>query len=360
MLLWVALLGLLGVSALALLRVRRTQFAPATLSTADGATTPFAPAVVASGAQIAFRTPLVAQTQAECFRLAFSVRHDYQVLGQHAEVVTQANSTLLNAIQEQRHFPRRPALLPKLLHALNARDSTRKGIARLILQDAALAGAVLARANSSYYQHGSGAHVDSIDRAVALLGVDGLRAPVAAVVMQPVFSAPRGLFEHFAPMTWDQAHRSALAAERYARLHHSGDPFSANLAALISGLGNIVLFRHVLDCYRQRGNLMPRSEVFIEVMTANQRMVTRRIAQAWRMSDRFLAALDAQLEQRPPQQMTPLGAALYYGELCGALSLLVRHALRTRDNATNLLSQQGLNDETIDAMLDAAEEPAAK
>ena len=361
MLAWLALLiGVLGVTALMLLRVRQAQSVSAAAS--SDTALPIAPRHTAetSGTLVPFQTEVTIDAQAECYRLAFAVRRsDYRILGPHQQILQQVERSLPQALREQRHFPRRPSLLPKLLRTLNDKGSTRDEISRLILQDPILAGNVLQRANSAFYRQQNAPAVESVDRAVVILGVDGLRAPVAAAAMQPVFRTPQGFFERFAPMTWQQAHYSALAAEAYARVHRGGDPFIAHLAALLGGLGRIVLFRLVLDQYRERGNLMPRPEVFIQSMMTHARVLSRRVAAEWQMSDGFLSALDAQIEQQLPAHMKPLARALYFGELAGMAGLLVRHESRTPDQANELLAQQGVDNDTIAVLLRATEAAAA-
>ncbi|MBC7984610.1 MAG: HDOD domain-containing protein [Candidatus Obscuribacterales bacterium] len=353
---WLALiLGAVGFAVLCMYRMRQVR-KPSTQTVASEPTNDEGDAPLASpgDASVPFHTENTLDAQAATYQLAFGVRRfDYRIFSDHDGVLQKVVKSLDSAIHEQRHFPRRPALLPKLLHAINDGDSTRESVARLILQDPVLAGNVLKRANSVYYLQ-KNAPVESVERAIVVLGTEGLRAPVAAAVMQPVFQLPRGFFDQFAPMTWEQARRSAQAAEAYARLHQAGDPFIANLIGLLGGLGRIVLFRITLDQYRERGNLMPRAEVFIRLMMDHGRMLTRQIAASWQLSDNFLAALDVQIAQQSPIQMSPLARALYYGELSGSLALLENHQQRTRDESCAILEHQGLN-RTISAdLLNAA------
>jgi HD-like signal output (HDOD) protein len=355
MLAWLALVvGAIGAAALYRLRVRHTQ--PALF---DAAAMPFSPSAVSvtvnNTAPIApFQTDAIVDVHSASYRLAFGVRRfDYRIFDDHAKIIERVTASLSEALQNQQHFPRRPNLLPKLLRAINDADSTREELARLILQDPVLAGNVLKRANSTFYRHNA-VPVESIERAIVVLGFEGLRAPVAAAVMQPVFQLPRGFFDQFAPMTWEQAQRSAAAAETYARVHQAGDPFTANLIGLLGGLGRIVMFRIALDQYRQTSNLMPRAEVFIQLMMQHSRSLTRHIAASWEMSDAFLAAIDAQLEQQLPTMMTPMGKALYYGELAGVLALIERHDNAARDASLAILEQQGLDRGTCESLLNAA------
>lgn len=307
----------------------------------------------ASASAISFQNDTTANVSAVAYALAFSVPHfDYQILGPHKEVLEAAKEAVAGAVHEEKYFPRKPALLPKLLHALNAGDATRQEIVRLILQDPMLAGNVLKRANSAYYRK-SGTPIESIERAVVLLGSEGLRAPVATAVMQPVFQLPRGFFDQFAPMTWEIAQRTAIAAEVYARVNQVGDAFVAHLLGLIGGLGRIVLFRLTLDKYRKH-NILPRAEVFVRVMREHEQPLTRAVAAAWELSPTFLAAFDEQQKQTPPHRMTPMAKTLYYATLCGTLAVLTRRDKYSPENAQALIVAQGLDANSFDAMWSAA------
>jgi HD-like signal output (HDOD) protein len=307
----------------------------------------------AAAGSISFQTDATLAIQESLFKLAFGAnRIDYQILGDHQKVLKATQESVSTAMKEPRYFPRKPALLPKLLRAINALDSGRNEIVRLILQDAVLAGNVLKRANSVYYRQSQDV-VESIDRAVTILGNEGLRA-VASAVMQPVFQLPSGFFEHFAPVTWEQARRTAIAAEELARDNRSADAFVAHLAGMLGSLARIVLFRLANDKYRHKGNIMPRAEVFIRVMTDFGPQVARDIAAAWEMSEAFLEALDAQVRKIPPDQMSPLAKTVYHANLCGTLATLHCHGEGTEESARDLLVAQGLAPQSFAKMWQAS------
>jgi|SRR5712671_4402084 len=301
-----------------------------------------------------FSTDTIVAAQNSIYKLSFGVaRVDYEILGDHRRVLAAIEESVAGAVTQSRYFPRKPALLPKLLRAINTVSSGRNEIVRLILQDAMLAGNVLKRANSVYYSQGKEV-IESIDRAVTILGNEGLRAPVASAVMQPVFQLPAGFFEHFAPTTWEQARRTARAAEEFARVHKTADAFVAHLAGMLNGLGRIVLFRLTMDKYRDQANIMPKAEVFIRVMVDHSQHVAYAIAAAWEMSPPFLEALDAQIKQTPPEKMSPLARTLYYANLCGTLATLHCHDLSTAEHAKELLIAQGLKAESYATLWKAA------
>jgi HD-like signal output (HDOD) protein len=278
----------------------------------------------------------------ECFKLAFGVqRFDTDIRGQHAAVLDKVNDNAAAAVHQREYFPRRPMLLPRLMQVLNDDDSTRRELVHLILEDPALAGSVLQRANSAAYRY-SPEPVDTLDRAVVMLGTNGLRGLLATAILQPVFRQPKGYFDNFAAITWEHARRTAAASEVCARELGNADPFVAQLIGLLGPLARIVLFRLTMETYREHPDLQPRAEVFIRAMQLQGPNVAGFIASTWELSDPSIRALQEQTDKASPATMSPLGQAIYFGELCGALTLLTKHGLYSEDGAHTLLIEQGL------------------
>lgn len=278
----------------------------------------------------------------KCFELAFGVQDfDYQFSGPHAAVFTKVNQDAAASVHQREYFPRRPMLLPRLMRVLNDDDTTRAEMVRLILEDPALAGSVLQRANSAAYRY-SPIPVDSLDRAVVMLGADGLRSLMATAILQPVFKQPKGYFDNFAAVTWEHARRTAAAAEACARATGNADPFIAQLLGLLGPLSRIVLFKLTMETYREHAGSTPRAEVFIRAMQLQGPNVAGFIAKTWKLSDPSILALQERANKAPPAAMSPLGRAIYFGELCGALALLASRGDYSAADAQAILVQQGL------------------
>lgn len=289
-----------------------------------------------------FETEATASAYAECYKLAFTVPgFDYVISGQHEGVLERVNGNAAAAVHQREYFPRRPMLLPKLMQVLNDTESTRRELVKLILEDPALAGSTLQRANSAAYRY-SPEPVDSLDRAVVVLGTDGLRSLLATAILQPVFRQPKGHFDNFAAVTWEHAQRTAAAAEMCARVLGNADPFIAQLIGLLGPLARIVLFRLTMDTYREFPDIQPRAEVFIRAMQLQAPNVAGFIASTWELSDPSIRALQEQTDKIPPGTMSPLGQAIYFGELCGALTLLAKRGTYSEEGAQALLMEQGL------------------
>lgn len=301
-----------------------------------------------------FKSEATAAVFDECFKLAFGVqRFDPEITGPHATVLAKVNENAAASVHQREYFPRRPLLLPRLMRVLNDDDSTRKEIVQLILEDPALAGSVLQRANSAAYRV-SPAPIDSLDRAVVMLGVEGLRSLLATAILQPVFRQPKGYFDDFATVTWEHARRTAAGAEACARAMGGADPFVAQLLGLLGPLSRIVLFRLTSETYREWPDVQPRAEVFIRAIQTRGASVAGFIAATWQLSDPSIRALQEQTERISPTEMSPLGRVVYFSDLCGALALLATRGSYSVEDAQALLIQQGLSRQIATAAWNAA------
>lgn len=302
-----------------------------------------ASAAKAATPTVSYTTESIEATHAGVYKLAFGVTHaDYQIRDEHAEVLVRIRAALEQSVHQREYFPRRPMLLPRLMQALNDPEISREALVKLILEDPSIAGGVLQQANSAFYRV-SPARVDSIDRAVWLLGTDGLRRLMATAIMQPVFRLPKGYFDAFAPVTWEHAQRAAAVAEAYAKHVEPCDVFVAQLLAVLEPLARIVIFRLAMDKYREIPNTMPRAEVFIRAMQQHGSEVALRIAHAWEMSDASLCALEEQAQRRSPGEMRDLGRAVYFARLTSSLAVLAaRRAQANDDDYLSVLGAQRL------------------
>ncbi len=324
-------LGLPIIAALVIviwLLTRRVRRASATDSRASARVEPtLGPArAEPSPAPSAEGSPAGALSGAEVFNkldeLAFEVSllpppspAAYEAMAPRVRAVLEAAAT------ELRHAPRRPLLLPQLLRAMRNDDVSRRDLAKIIARDPALAGDLLKLANTAFYRV-SERPVESIDRAVALLGTDGIRSLVATALVQPVFHLSKQEFPHFPEVVWEHTYRAATAAEAHAAIVEDTDPFAAQLLGLTMGLGAIVVFRVALEEYAARPGVKPEPAVIAALLDAHGAAVARRIAASWELSDRILVALEDQIPAAQVRERTSLGRSLYFGRLIGALAVL--------------------------------------
>lgn len=252
--------------------------------------------------------------------------------GVHAEVSASVRRTLVGIADKPNYAPRRPMLLPKLMQAMHDDEVSRRELARIIGTDPALAGALLRLANSPFYRIRP-EPVESLDRAIALLGLEGMRSLIAAALMQPVFRSSGGLYANFGEITWEHTLYSANAAEAHSAVLENSDPFAAQLLSLLMGLSTMVLFRIVTDEYLSRRQ-PPSTTLIATLIESEVPTLARHIASSWQLSERIDSALaDQSAVAGAPSS---LGRSLTAGRFIGGLALL---------HARNVLDEDGVKQE---------------
>lgn len=254
-------------------------------------------------------------------------------LPEHEHIMAAALAVIADPATQRKYAPRRPNLLPQLMRSLNDEDVSRRELAAIIARDPSLVGSLLKMANSSYYR--TYQPIETIERAVVILGSDGLRSLIAAALMQPIFQVSHsGAFQRFPEIVWDHALRSAHASIPHAALVERADPFAAELLSLICGLAEIVLFRAAMDHFAASRKAPPDPVVIASLLASQTAAFAWQIGAGWELSELTLAALEEQMVEGDPT--TPLGRSLRFGRLAGALAVL--HSNSIVDEATLKMS----------------------
>lgn len=279
----------------------------------------------ASAAPDAARAELVNNLVTErLWKLAFAAPAESQLMDSKQAQIRDAVSTLLTAqTLDAKYLPRRPTLLPQLMRAMDDPHAATDKLSRIIAHDPVLAADVLRLANSPLYKI-SPAPIETIQRAIVVLGVDALRALAATAMLQPVFRATRSNFPRFPRMLWERTERAARAAEMYALKTRPRDRFEAQLVILLSALGPLVVYGATLDEYSRRPRIEPNPSLCVALTASLGPQVSARMARVWEASPRLAAAI----ERSSAESLT---MALCMGELLGTLSLLVMQQVISDD-----------------------------
>jgi HD-like signal output (HDOD) protein len=268
----------------------------------------------------------------------------------HEPIVAAALAAINDPATRKRYFPRRPNLLPELIRAINDERVSARQLVPIVARDPALVGSLLKVANSSFYRV-TPQPIETIERAIVVLGNDGLRSVMAAALMQPIFqtSGATGA-ARFPELVWEHAVRSAHAAIPHAALVERVNPFSAELLSLISGLAEIVLFRAVREhCPPGPSHDALDPLTVASILNSHCAAFAWHIGADWRLSEELLVALEEQMAASEPA--TALGRSLRFGRRAGALAVL--HANSIIDDASVRISlpPSGLSASHLECML---------
>jgi HD-like signal output (HDOD) protein len=267
----------------------------------------------------------------------------------HERVVAAALAAIGDPAARRSYFPRRPNLLPQLMRAINDTSVSVRQLVAIVARDPVLVGSLLKVANSSFYRV-SGRPIETIERAIVVLGNEGLRSVMAAALMQPIFQASgAAAVSRFPELVWEHAVRSAHAAIAHAALVERTNPFAAELLSLISGLAEIVLFRAVLEhcASSTRAGIDPL--VMASVLDSHSAAFAWHIGAEWRLSEEMLAALEEQMTFAAPA--TPLGRSLRFARLAGALAVLHSNSVIDEAGLRISLPSSGLAPAHLESLL---------
>jgi len=204
--------------------------------------------------RISFHTQATDEVEEAYKQLLLDVTRELRdvIKGDDHSALLEAQKNIETLPTENKYFPRQPMIIPKLIRAVNSEDSTKERLVKVISQEPVIAGELLRVANSLYYKLSEGS-IDSIGRAILVLGIDGLRFLTSTLVLQPVAQTDKIYFPGFTKRVWVQSVLAENAAQAYARKTRSCDSFAAHLLGLLgllSIIGHIVIFQMLLDVYK--------------------------------------------------------------------------------------------------------------
>lgn len=230
--------------------------------------------------------------------------------------------------------PRVPSVIPQLLNSLRSKTISAGELSRQIVRDVVLVGEVINTVNSALYNPAD--RINSLEKAVMVLGEEGLRLVIAKVAFRPIINLNAGQFtRRAAPHIWNQSEKCAVACHTLAR---GIDPFHAFLTGLMKNVGLIIAFR-LLDQTCEQGKFK-YSAAFQPIFSSVASTLSYRIAQRWEFPEHVIIALQQQAGGRKAIDWSPLGHLLHTADLISKMRLLVNHG---QLNGTDKKLKVGLN-----------------
>lgn len=246
-----------------------------------------------------------------------------------AGILDQLGARLTDHALEE--LPRQPLSLPMLMRALSDESSDRHRLSDIILGDPALTDQLLQIANSPYFRHGDQS-IESVDQAIFVLGINGIRNVISAAVMRPMMVARNSREALFAQRVWRWGLTCGRSAELIARLQGQ-DSNAYFMVGLLPALSYMTLRREIHRIYRSRGTgSEPEPAVLRQALSRYQWVTSQLLANEWHLPPQYHAYLLAAERPVPGQQHTPLND----GMILGTREVL-RHAHQRNLPEENLL-----------------------
>ncbi len=214
--------------------------------------------------------------------------------------------------QTLEELPRKPMTLPVLTRALSDEKTDRKELTRIILSDPALTDQLLHVANSPLFRTGD-KPVESVDQAIFMLGVNGIRNVISAAIMRPMMAARNSREALFAQRVWRWGLTCAKAAELIARLKDK-DGSVYFMTGLLPALSYITLRRELQRICRaapQPGE--PSPSLTHQALSRFQWATAQVLANQWNLSPEYHARLMEAERPMPNQTHAPLNDGIIMG-----------------------------------------------
>ena len=184
--------------------------------------------------------------------------------------------TLNQAIDSNRlTLPTLPEVALRVRSAVEREDSSAKQVADIIATDAALSARLLQVANSPLYR--GRVQIDSLQMAVARLGVRVVRSLVVSLIMQQIFQATNDLLDRKFRQVWEESVQIAALSRVIAGGHDHLDKDQAMLAGLIHNIGALPVLA-MADNYDE---LLEDAAELERVINALSPEIGSRILQMW-------------------------------------------------------------------------------
>lgn len=231
-------------------------------------------------------------------------------VGQWEHLLENLRSRIINHQLDE--LPRQPMTLPMLMRALSDDKSDRAHLSEIILNDPALTDQLLQVANSPYFRPGDQT-IDSVDQAIFVLGLDGIRNVIAAAIMRPMMAARNSREALFAQRVWRWGLTCARSAELIAKIQGQ-DTSVYFMAGLLPALSYITLRRELQRmCRAEPGMTEPPPSLIHDALSRYQWATSQLLATEWNLPPKYHAQLLAAERPAPKQKHTPLNDGIIVG-----------------------------------------------
>jgi len=167
----------------------------------------------------------------------------------------------IELINKLKDIPAMPNVIIKILQIMKNESSSITDLAEMISYDQALCIKVLALVNSAYY--GFAQQINSLQRALPLLGLQKIKSIVVAVAMRPMF-LNQGDKE-----LWEHSIRVAVGCEYFAKKTKIADEDDAFVMGFLHDIGKIVFnmsdhskYLKVKDCVAEGADVLEAERIF--------------------------------------------------------------------------------------------------
>jgi HD-like signal output (HDOD) protein len=246
------------------------------------------------------------------------------------------------------HIPSRPTVLLELLAELEKEETDFTRIEKIVAEDVGLIGEILRISNSPLYLTRSG-EVTSLEKAVALLGFNGVMKVASTVVVRNVVDVDNCHYSQQLKKLWTYCLQSGESCQLLGDSKHS---FMNYLLGLIHEIGSVSIISLALEHLRDECNANANDMLVIRrLMMERSAWLSSLVAAEWGMPEDYLLVLNefdrlrhGQMDEDEYTYCAPSTKILEVGSLAAQSYNLLRNNSLDQKASTLFLQSLGLDE----------------
>jgi len=268
-----------------------------------------------------------------------------------------------------KHIPSPPKQLLALMRELEAENTDFDKVQDIVREDLGLIGEIIKVCNSPLYRPRSG-EINSIDKAISMLGLDGVMKVASVVMMRRVNAIESPRYQALARKMWNYCLKCAEACQMMGAAE---DAFTHYLLGLIHNIGSITVFSCFIDLMKEGADKIGKEvddlKVIQQINKESASWLSTLVAAEWQMPERYLETLveyDRVIQGKMDDDCYALRTAatriLEMGTLCAQIHTLVKSEVLDLATGTAGLIEIGISEQQIDKIFsrfDLADESAS-
>lgn len=248
------------------------------------------------------------------------------------------------------HIPLLPAMLVRLLNAIDDPDASVVTFVEIIEQDPAFALAVLKTANSALYHRGE-KEIVSLNRAITFLGLVGLLRIATTLLMAKVIPSTPIYYAMFGKQIWLHSVQCATLCELLA-MKKEQNVFDAYFLGLIHDLGKVIVFDCLSQALAEELTSLPGTTVFKKLMTEMSLSISYSIAKEWKLPGIYCEAL----KQQETKASSKLAKILFKANQLSELYLMLNKGIVSQIECEEILGKNATDKEVWSQFIEVAPE----
>ncbi|MCG8415647.1 MAG: HDOD domain-containing protein [Pseudomonadales bacterium] len=257
------------------------------------------------------------------------------------------------------HIPSPPKILIELLNELENEDTNFNRIQNLIAEDPGLIGEVVRVVNSPMYLTRAG-EITSLDKAVSLLGINGVMKVTTTVMMRNIMDMESLRYKKVIRRLWAFCLQSANSCQI---LGVNEDSFTNYLLGLVHEIGCVSILSLVTSSIEEvKDKSVSEIKVIQRLIKERAEWLSCLIAAEWGMPDRYLLVLNefdrlkhGKMDSDEYEICSPSTKVLESGSLVARTYSLLKAGIIEKDGAYNFLRSMNLDDKSIDRLVSRLE-----